>query len=201
MKLKEKIPQGYLSYSQISLWNSSPKSYRKRYILGHKIETPAMKFGKEVADYLENPDGTWDILDEIRIVTPYPEREKGIFVKMDGIKLIGYFDGFNKDDKEMADYKVSINKWTQKDADRNEQLTLYSLFCYLKYGWIPESKIHWLEAEKFIDENGLNYSLTGGLKTFKTKRSLKDLGKMKSKVIRTYEEIKEFYQKEKIKMI
>lgn len=204
MKLNKKTPQGYLSYSQIRLWNSSREAYRDRYIKGEKIETPAMKFGSEVADYLENPSGEWKLLDELIDFYPYPEREKEIKVKLDEIELLGYFDALDKKNRVIADYKVSINEWKQSKVDKNKQLSYYSLYTYLKYGWIPrECRIHWIGAEKNTDRYGnlISYDLTGEFKTLKTERDITDLGKVKGEIKKAYKEIKQFYEEEKIKLL
>ena len=59
MKLSKEIllPKGYISWSQLNLFERSPKQYRKHYILGEpSFINDAMVYGKKLADALEGND-------------------------------------------------------------------------------------------------------------------------------------------------
>lgn len=167
----------YISYSQLSLWEKNPNQYYRQYVLGKESPTNKyLDFGKQVATALEWGFDAWhDKMIEMMLVfmPTYPKREFKITAKLDGIKLLSRFDGWDPKRKHLGEYKTSKNNWTQGMVDKNDQLTFYALMVWLKYRVLP-SKIflHWA---KTIENNRGELGLTGDFHTFETRRTLKDL--------------------------
>lgn len=95
-------PRGYLSHTQISMFESSPEKYRQKYILGKEndLENDFMTLGKRVATALETGQPTGDaVIDIVLSMVPkskYVEYEmKESFNSPAGeITLLGKLDGF-----------------------------------------------------------------------------------------------------------
>lgn len=166
----------YLSWSKISLWENDPNLFYQVYVEGlDQFRTKHLELGKRLATGLENGfDNERDpIVDMvIRFMPSYPLREYRISVEFDGIPLVGIYDGFNASDEVIGEYK-SGKSWTQKKVDDHGQLTFYALLYWLKYKKLPRHiYLHWAKTRE--DENG-NIELTGDIKTFETKRTMKDI--------------------------
>jgi hypothetical protein len=64
------LPRGYLSFSQISLWISSPDRYKKLYFDGdqtYTISNSGMTYGSKVASALEHETQTGELLTDLAI--------------------------------------------------------------------------------------------------------------------------------------
>jgi len=177
-------PRGYLSWSQLTLWERDPNLYYQVY-LGDPVQSERYKkmlfgtryveLGKRMATTLENGfDVERDPLFEMLSVflPPYPQREFAINVDFEGIPIIGKLDGWNKKTMTIGEYKTGKH-WTQGMVDQAGQLSMYALLVWLKYKKLPKNiYLHWARTSEDV-ENGLR--LTGDIKTFKTERSLADL--------------------------
>lgn len=164
----------YLSFSQYNSFNNG--TYEKYYLLGEKLQTKYLDFGKEVAEKLEQELETFGL--------PIPdEREKKLFVNFQGIPLLGYLDGFSSKEEIIIDeYKTGVNHWTQKKVDAHEQLDFYAIMVSEELKVPIENiriRLHWLET--FIDTDG-KIKLSGRLETFETKRTNLDVLKIYPKI-------------------
>lgn len=77
------LPKGYLSYSQIALWKSSPDRYKKIYFDDMnelRFSNPGMEYGKIVANALENEEDVGDLLTDIamELLPKYDVRDEEI---------------------------------------------------------------------------------------------------------------------------
>ena len=186
----------YLSYSQYSIFNSSRDQYIKIYINGDELNNKYLDFGKKIAKGLEhrNIDYKDEDIDLARkLITPAKQKEIEIRANFDKVPLLGILDGFykNKDKAIIDEYKTGTSKWTQKLVDNNEQLTIYAILVWLKYDINPENieiKLHWLPTYKDIDNS---IHLTEEIKTFKTKRTMKDFINIYPKLKKTWLGIEE----------
>jgi len=128
-----------------------------------------------MATTLENGfDEEHDPLFELMAVfmPAYPLREFDIAAEFEGIPLVGKLDGFNERALVVGEYK-SGKHWTQGMADKSGQLTFYALLVWLKYGKLPSDIfLHWARTDEDLEGN---LKLTGEIKTFRTKRTMKDL--------------------------
>lgn len=173
---KNTSPRGYLSFSQLSLWEKDPNLYYQVYVEGlDQFRTKYLELGKRMATGLENGfDEEHDPLFEMLIVflPSYPRREFEIRAEFEKIPLVGKMDGWNEKTMTIGEYK-SGRHWTQSMVNQAGQLTFYALLVWLKYKKLP-SKIllHWAKTDEDMEGN---LKLTGDIRTFTTERTMKDI--------------------------
>ena len=131
-------PRQYLSYSQMALFERSPEQYDQQYIYGVKSrETQNMRYGKMLADGLEEEEATGDpLLDLMASQLPKFElMDKPIYADLKNgkeiIKLLAKPDTCKKDYTAFKEFKTSTRKWTQRMADESEQITFYTTVIWL----------------------------------------------------------------------
>jgi len=173
---KNSSPRGYLSWSQLSLFEKDPNLYWQVYIEGiQNFKTKYLELGKRMATTLENgkSDDGDPMLELMAIYMPsYPAKEFDIKVMFEGIPLVGKLDGWNEKTLTIGEYKSGKN-WTQSMANETGQLTMYALLIWLKYKKLPAKiLLHWARTDEDMEGNLV---LTGEIKTFTTQRSLKDI--------------------------
>lgn len=167
-----KNPRDYISYSQLVSYESG--RYYNEYILGNKRESVEMDFGQKISNGLENGSDDKDV-EFLRMWIPeVDEREKEIVAEIEGLKVKVKLDGWRKS-IEVDEYKTGKTKWTQAKADKSDQLTIYSLVVWKKYGKSPKLTLIWVPTMN----NGEDIEITGELpKSFETKRTLADYGQI-----------------------
>ena len=166
----------YISYSQYTLFRSSPGQYKKIYIDGRKLHTKYLSFGSMIAEALESGEAqTKKIRKTLDSLPPVDEREKEIRADFSGIPLLGKLDGFTRKGPRVDEYKTGKIPWNQSKVDKFEQLTFYAILVSLKYE-IPIGDIkiflHWIET--YEDTDGHIY-MTGRVFPFETRRTTKDI--------------------------
>lgn len=190
----------YFSPSEMFLWCKDREQYYDQYILGKPFEpNDKMKAGKIIHSYLA--DNRYPVVKELkelgftnkRIVVVrkmlnkiepklLPEREKSMGADFKGIRLFGIFDGFDKKNRILAEYKTmdeSSRKWYNRDIDRNEQLSFYALIYKLSYfQYFKEIKLYRMNTER------------GTVQTIHTARGPKDLEYIAEKISKCVDEIK-----------
>ncbi len=182
MKKKQiQLPKGYLSCSQITLWQSDPKRYKEIYFDGRdefRISNPGMEYGKVVATALEAGVETDDLLTDtaMSLLTKYDIADKEIttsFKTKDGeISVLGRPDTLNSKTYAFREYKTGKIKWTQSKAQNHFQLKFYAMLIYLKYGTVlHETHLDWIQTEKTSD----GIKPTGHVETFKVVFTLNDI--------------------------
>lgn len=199
-----------LSWSAYSTWKGSKESYRDRYYYETRpnFQTPQTMFGNKIGDYLENNHKDVDHVEK------YSKPEHRIYVKVDGVKLIGYLDSFDPKQCRFLEYKTSHrnkkgqHQWDYVKVAKHRQLDFYSMLIKEKYGKVQnQCKLIYMETEKSnITYKGhvlesVNYGLrlTGTVFTFK--RSIEDWEReaIKKDIIKVANEIKEDYERHKKK--
>jgi hypothetical protein len=136
-----KLPKGYLSYSQIDLWQKDKTAYRKRYYEGlPSTDTIYTIFGRETHERIARG--------EVQGAPIYSTKELKIEVTVSGVPILAYVDSFCDRRKAILEYKTSKNPWTLPMVHKHEQLPLYSMLVQEKFGEV-QSKLHlvWLETE------------------------------------------------------
>lgn len=169
-------PKGYLSWSQLNLYEKDPNLYYQVYIEGlDQFRTKYLELGKRMSECLEKgyDEERNTLFETAAVLLPgYPHREFDIKAELEGIPLLGKLDGWNEKTMTIGEYKTGKN-WTQAMVDQSGQLTFYALLVWLKYKKLPDKiLLHWIRTEE--DEVG-NLNLTLDIKTFPTQRKLKDL--------------------------
>lgn len=187
-------PKPYLSYSQLMLFERSPKKYCDIYLKGfsqHKND--AMKLGSKVADALEWRMETEDAkMNDVIGRLPKLARADEEFVtvvpksKLPEVPIIIKPDAASEDWLKLYEYKTGHSKWTQGKVDKNDQLTFYAMGVWLKTKKIPELKLFWMPT---VEEFGSRV-LTGEIVEFETSRNLGDISAMMIRAREGWEGIK-----------
>ena len=176
------LPKGYISYSQMSLWMSSPERYKRLYFDGDqtaRISNSGMDYGSLFADALEHGKETGDLLTDtaLALLPKYDVRDKEIIVDLptkDGaIKLLGRPDMLDSKTLAFREVKTGKIKWTQGKANKWMQLKFYAMMIYLHHGVVPPSVyLDWVETYKNDDGN---VEPTGHIERFRVKITLKNI--------------------------
>jgi hypothetical protein len=211
--MKYNLPRGYLSFSAMQLWKGSKMSYRNKYYSNeeYSMETPYTKFGKEIAEILEDPEAT-KAHPVLAKIPSYSVPEYGIEIDIEDIPIKGYLDGFCPKTYAILEYKTGIRKktgaapWDNVKVKKHDQLLLYSLLVKELHGEVdPIVKLVWMEthwAENCVDKKfgdstfkschpGL--ALTGHFETFERKIEDWEHLHMRQSIIKIAEEITDDY--------
>lgn len=147
------LPKGYLSYSSMTMWNSSKDQYRKKYYSTepYDLDTPYTRFGKEIAETLEDKKKTkaHPVLSQIPL---YPVREQPLIHTIDGVPIRGYIDSFDLRHKKIIEIKTGLRKegkpaWDRVKVKKHNQILLYSLLVKELFGRVnPVVKLIWIET-------------------------------------------------------
>ncbi|MGV8131605.1 MAG: hypothetical protein ACP5N7_05905 [Candidatus Pacearchaeota archaeon] len=201
-----KLPRGYISYSAYKLWKTSKDSFRKRYYENEEpFETIETKFGKKIAEWLESDDP------RVRHVPNYLNREYDLDKVIEGTRVIGRLDGFDKDRLKFLDHKSShCDKdgkppWNKAKVRQLDQLPFYSMLIKEIYGKVDNvCHLIWIETE--FQENTIEFNghilkakgrelyLTGKVKKFRRVIREWERKKIKEDLLKVIKEIEEDYE-------
>lgn len=194
-KLEPRWPRDHYSWSQYNIWvNQGPREYALKYIYDEAARTnPRMLLGKQVAEMVENDlEQEDEALEHLRIFLPrYQYQEYKIEEELNGIKLVGFLDGFDEDPMKVGEYKTG-RLWTKGMADKTEQLHWYALLLYLKFGVDPgrvPMVLHWMPTEW---KEGEPLKPTGDIENFETRRTLRDCLDVGKRITDSWKKIGEF---------
>lgn len=184
-------PRPYISYSQMALFEMSPEKYANQYIYGLKQRVSRnMAYGSALAQGLEDEEANGDpLLDLMAARLPKFElMDKPLEAELpDGshtIRLLAKMDTSKSDYTAFKEYKTSTRKWTQKMADKSDQITFYATTIWLATGRIPKD-IELINIQVAYTPDG-QLSPTGDMWRFKTTRSMVDLIKMCQRIRRVW---------------
>jgi len=177
------------SHSFFSSWEYDKEEWYKSYILNDRsAPNQAMVFCNTVGDTLGLPESMVPDLDLPGI------KEYELEAKFDGIRLVGYCDHYDPDNKILNENKTSVtrDRWTQKMVDEHPQLTMYCFMLYLTYKVKPEDVTIYLNFIK-VKKAGLKLKLHNPPQyvRFKTKRTMRDVlmhGAYSQKTLKEMEE-------------
>lgn len=151
------LPRGYLSYSQIALWQGDPKRYAHIYFDNRdwmRVSNAGMEYGKEVAEALENEETTGDLLTDaaMLLIPKYDIRDKEIRTELKtrhgAIPLLGRPDMMDSATKSFYEIKTGKTKWTQKKAQDHFQIMFYAMMIYNIHKVVPPRvSLVWVETE------------------------------------------------------
>lgn len=115
----------------------------------------------------------------------YPVLQHEMTGTFNKIPLLGYADTFRPEmykglrtvgKPAIRDYKTGRKPWDQKRADETGQITMYLLMLYLQHKIKPEDVecyIDWLPTH--IHEGKIAFIKEGDIRTFKTKRNMRQV--------------------------
>ena len=187
-----------LSWSELSCYVWSKEQWKARYVDGITEEpNPAMKLGKVIHQWIEDERVNWirpikeDKLAKIGTIRKVlnkladkraPEREVFYRADLDDIPLLAYWDGYDKENKVLYEYKTigeSAGKWEYM-CHYNEQLSFYALMYFLKtHSFFREIRL--IEID----------TIRGNVKVYKTVRSKRDIDLISAKIKQAVKEMKE----------
>lgn len=194
-------PRPYLSFSQMTLFEMSPKKYADQYIYNKKQRISRnMAYGTLLADGLEKDEATGDpILDLMMVKIPKFELmdiafEVDLKDKKKNIRILAKPDTAKADYSAFKEYKTSVRNWTQKMADESGQITFYATAMWLKTGKIPQD-IELVNVPVKYNPDG-SLTPTGEMLRFQTKRTIVDIIKMCSRMKKAWHGIIELCESE-----
>lgn len=175
------LPRGYISYSQIQLWQNDKKRYKEIYFDGRdelRVSNPGMEYGKIVATALEHGKDTDDLLTDtaMGLLPKYDVADQEIRAELktkDGvIEVLGRPDTMDSHSYAFREYKTGKSPWTQKKAQNHLQMKFYAMLIYLKYKKpLREAHLDWIET---VFEDGQTKP-TGRVESFRVVFSLQDI--------------------------
>ncbi len=181
-------PRGYLSYSQASLWQRSPKQYAALYFDARdelRHSNAAMNYGKLIADALEKGEQTGDLLSDaaMLLLPKYDvadvEFRAELKTPAGSIEILAKPDSLDNETKDFREFKTGKTKWTQDKAQNHLQMHWYATVIYLKYGIIPRASLVWIETETTeVELNGQsvkNVQPTGKIEEFSVVFTMTDI--------------------------
>ena len=216
--LKKEVSWSFFS----SFRDYDKEEWYQHYIMGKPTPlNPEMAFGSKVGKSFETNK-------PMAKVTRYKIMEKEIHAtSMNGVRIWGYLDSYRPKDSDFCEvvtpdgkrkkvkvtlsYKRSIrefktgkkgkNQWSQKRADKHDQITFYCLLVYLTEGIRPEEielNIDWYPTTRdkrykvcFVDD------IDNQIQTFTTTRTLSQLIKFDSEISKVYKEMQEYVKNHK----
>ena len=174
-------PRGYLSQSQVALWQRSPEQYKKIYFDQRDELRPtsmAMDYGKLIADALEKGVETGDLMSDaaMLLLPKYDIRDKEFRAELNTpngwVEILAKPDYMDSETKNFIEIKTGKTPWTQAKADKHLQLLWYATAIYIKYGpVIPKVKLAWVETE----HTDAGVTPTGRVEEFDVVFTLKDI--------------------------
>ena len=189
-----------LSYSEFRLFNRNRDEYVRHYVNGFEQEpTPQMVLGSIIHSTIADPRYPWlmelrklgyekrkimiirKLLDKMATKRS-PQGEVGMTATTkSGIKLFSIFDGLDKKDRILYEYKTADYKdaWTQWTVDRHRQLSFYAYVFHLTYhSFFREIRLYFLNTKNAT------------IKTFNTARGIRDIEHIGDEIEKCVEEMK-----------
>lgn len=189
-----------MSWSSKNTFDKDPEEWYQVYCKGKKIKSPALIFGKKVADSM----GTKKPLAPFTRLSEIEHKFKVVF---EGIPLVGSMDTFDPP-KLFAmvycvpgEFKTGSVAWTQKRANDHGQLKMYSFLLWLQLKIYPEQQrwfLEWGETEmggdfivRFVD--GME------IKRFEVRLTTVEVLKFAGELKITHAKMIAFYKQKQIK--
>ncbi len=193
------LPKGYLSWSAINCWMSSPERFRREYFEnGKKLDTKYLRFGKGIAELIESGKHK-EFLPELPV---YSHPEYRLQCDVMGVPILGFIDSYDPVNNVFLEYKTGKHPWDQKKVQKHDQLTLYAAMLKVITGKMPEyCDLVWIETkeggkqvEDFWRTNEKELNLTGKMVAFRREFDEREIDRMETIVQKAAEEISEAYQ-------
>ena len=194
-------PRPYLSWSQLSLFESSPERYKKVYIDGERLPiNRGMAFGAGMAFGLEDDKATGDpVLDAVMTQIPkfeVMEMEIRADMKAEGetIPLLAKIDSAKKNLTGFKEFKTGQTRWTMKQVKESGQIDFYATVIFVKTGKIPWD-MELVHVETKAGQDG-KIAATGEIFRYPTIRTMSQVLNMMVRIKRAWAGIKELSERE-----
>ncbi len=193
------LPNPHLSWSAMNCWMSSKERFRREYFeKSSKLDTKFLRFGKGIAELIEN-DQHKSLLPDLVV---YPEREFEIRVEVVGVPMLAYLDDYEPTLNVFRDKKTGKHPWTQAKVQKLDQLVVYATMLKHLKGEMPEyCHLDWIETreggmevEDFWRSNEKQINVTGKIVSFKREFDEREIDRMEDLIRKCAEEISEAYQ-------
>ena len=216
------LPKVHLSWTQLDTWNTNRERYiRETFFGGKKLDTKFLRFGKGIADLMEQIAKDLDLLTDkmwmmdnfsididsyegqefISNLRFYDTPEHEIRCEVAGIPCLSYLDSWNSQTMNFREYKTGKIPWTQSKVQKHDQLVFYATMLKWSTGKMPEyCDLDWIEtreskeeASDFWREGAKIISVTGRIISFHREFDEREIERMEQLIIRTATEISEAY--------
>ena len=193
-------PRPYLSWSQLTLFESSPERYLDVYINKKRIFiNRGMALGKEIADALENGEVTGDPIKDL-VISQIPkfgvmEAELNGILKLGKIEipLYGKADTAKKNLTAFKEYKTGQTSWSQTSRQpRTDHSLLHNNQSQDRQN-TQRHRIGYIPTKRLPDDK---VELTGDIHRIKTSRTLVDVLKMEVRIKKAWEAIGKMCEEE-----
>jgi len=178
---KEKLilPKGYISWSAMDTWERSRERFAREYFMqGTKLDTPALRFGKKIAEYLEELKEiekglTYEErpmaieilkerhnLDDITAETigrieSYDISEHKMVTTIGGVPVLSFIDSYDPVSGNFREYKTGKIPWTQAKVQKHGQLAFYAAALRTIVGDYPAyCHLDWIETTDTAEVTG-----------------------------------------------
>jgi len=173
------LPKPYLSWSQMEIWEKSPERYAQEYFVkGKKLDTPALRFGKRIAELLEDykeiqkslsldehpmaiiilkeKHNLDDITAEtIAKIESYDVSEHKMVTNLSGVPVLSFIDSYCPNTALFREYKTGKVPWTQAKVQRHGQLAFYAAALRAITGDYPAyCHLDWIETSDTYEPTG-----------------------------------------------
>jgi len=177
----------HLSWSKMTAIERGEDVFIERYIEAIPIRSRYIDFGKFFAECAEEGKSKDFIVDAIVKSLPKGEPEKEFVVEYEKIKILGYFDRYDKKENTIWEFKTGTKLWTDRTLQECGQTKLYSFMYWLRYGIIPTIGLYSVETE--YDEDFEEMRATGRTRKLITQYQKKDMFLMAKRVVDDYKKI------------
>jgi len=184
-----KLVRNHFSWSQLNLWETSPKAYVDRYIHEKPMfETKALLYGKRFSEDMEQGFSDDPIMD--KIINKVPRgilQEHRVEAEFEGTTLLGFED--SSEVGGFLEYKTGSKEWTQERADNHGQLHFYA-FIRKRMGYkiYNQAKLIWLPTH--FKEG--RYEFTGEIKEFEVNVTEEQITNIEKRIVKALKEIKAY---------
>ena len=176
------VNRPYISFSQYTLFISSPKAYYEKYGEGKVSHgTKYQSFGKRLMEDLEFGTEIKGIPTPLKnlVKSGIVEYEMTVESKHIEKDLFGIVDVIQENYSHFSEIKTGKHPWTESKVKKDEQMLFYALMINLKHKIIPVADLVWAETRD-TEDGGIIF--TGQVKVFRREFTLEELVDFAKKV-------------------
>lgn len=205
------LPKGHLSWTQMSCWQSNPTRYRREYFEnGQKLDTKFLRFGKNIAQLIEEGRHKELIPDLLTYDTPEFEIRTSV---LHIVPCLAFLDSYNKvpsvdvPANVFREYKTGKKgkdgkpPWDRAKVQKHGQLLFYATLLKWSVGIMPAyCDLDWIETNETVDEvdfwreSGKIINVTGRVVSFHRVFDEREIERMEQLIVKTAWEISDAYQ-------